>query len=409
MRKWVVLAISFLLFIPFININSKNVSTATNAGGIFYVGGDGEGNYTNIQDAINEAQDGCIIYVYPKEYKESIVVDKSISLIGIIEDGEKPVINGSMNEEEKVVIIEANNCTFKNFVVMYGRGVVIKNSNYCLIENNEILRANPLENSTRYAALEIRNTQNCEIINNTVKESGEIGISLWKSSSVKAIHNQVSYNDDVGINIDICSNCVISYNNITKNQDGINLGLTENSTISFNNVYYNYQYGIIVYDLSNVTISNNSIHHHSYGGVVLWDSSYCTISENEIYGNLWGICVVGSMRIPWSENKENRVIKNNISQNEVGIYLELGRKNYFIMNNLIDNGKNAWFRQSFWLWDRNPLFPLHNTWLSNYWSDWKVPLPKPITGHLWFVTNLFLLDLPWFYLDWRPAMQPYEI
>ena len=78
MRKWVALAISFLLFIPFININSKNISTTTNSGNILYVGGDGEGNYTSIQDTINDAKNGYTIYVYPKEYKESIVVDKSI-------------------------------------------------------------------------------------------------------------------------------------------------------------------------------------------------------------------------------------------------------------------------------------------------------------------------------------------
>jgi len=64
MRKWIALAIAFLLFVPFININSKHVSTATKVGNILYVGGDGEGNYTNIQDAINDAKDGDTIFVY---------------------------------------------------------------------------------------------------------------------------------------------------------------------------------------------------------------------------------------------------------------------------------------------------------------------------------------------------------
>ncbi|MCD6447958.1 MAG: hypothetical protein J7L58_02790 [Thermoplasmata archaeon] len=111
MRKWVALAISFLLFIPFANINSKNVLTATNSGSILYVGGDGEGNYSSIQDAINAAKDGYIIYVYPKEYKESIVINKSISLIGIIENGEKPIINGG--GRKFAVSIVADECFLK--------------------------------------------------------------------------------------------------------------------------------------------------------------------------------------------------------------------------------------------------------------------------------------------------------
>jgi len=379
------------------------------SGNILYVGGNGEGNYSSIQDAINDAKDGCIIYVYPKEYKESIVVDKSISLIGIIEDGEKPVINGSMNEEEKVVIIEANNCTFKNFVVMYGRGIVVKNSTYCFIENNEVLKAKPRSDAIKYAALEIRNSHNCEIVNNTVRDSTDIGLSVWQSSFINVYHNHVYGNKGNGIEIGDSFLCTISFNNITDNLDGIEGYWMENCTISFNNVYYNSQYGMSIGISRNLSISNNSIHHHDYAGILLTDSSYCTISGNDIYENSWGIYVSGNIRIPSTKNKENVVIKNNIHHNGVGIYLRLGRKNSFTMNNLIHNGKNAGFKQSFWLWDGNPLFPLHNTWLSNYWSDWKVPLPKPIKGHLWFVTNLFLLDLPWFYFDWRPAMQPYEI
>ena len=258
-------------------------------GNILYVGGSGKGNFTSIQAAIYAANDGDTIYVYPAYYNESIVIDKSISLIGIVENGEKPVIDGSINENKKVVTIEANNATFKNFIVMYGRGIRIKNSNNCKIENNEIIKAKPLINSTRYAALEIHKCYNCEIAHNSIKRSYGEGFSVWKSSFIFIYGNNISHsNNDKGLKIIDSSNCIISYNNLTKNQDGINIDGLKNSTISFNCIWYNDQYGIVVADSQGISISNNTIYHHSYGGKMLVDSSHCIVKGNEIYNNSWG-------------------------------------------------------------------------------------------------------------------------
>ena len=54
------------------------------SGTTLYVGGCGPGNYTTIQDAVNASVDGDAIFIYEKTpyYKENIIVNKSISLIG---------------------------------------------------------------------------------------------------------------------------------------------------------------------------------------------------------------------------------------------------------------------------------------------------------------------------------------
>jgi len=101
MNKITTLAIASLLFIPFASINGSNVSSIKNPNGnILYVGGSGPNNYTSIQSAINDASNGYTIYVYHGNYNESVVINKSISLIGIEQNGKKPVINGSINESE---------------------------------------------------------------------------------------------------------------------------------------------------------------------------------------------------------------------------------------------------------------------------------------------------------------------
>ena len=73
----------------------KQSTIATNDGNTLYVGGSGPGNYTKIQDAINDSSDGDTVYVYndSSPYYENLEVDKSISLIG--ENRNTTVIDGS--------------------------------------------------------------------------------------------------------------------------------------------------------------------------------------------------------------------------------------------------------------------------------------------------------------------------
>ncbi|GAG78228.1 unnamed protein product, partial [marine sediment metagenome] len=61
-------------------------------GNILYVGGDGSGNYTRIQDAVDDASDGDTVYVYNGTYYENVVVYKTIDLIG--ENRDTTVIDG---------------------------------------------------------------------------------------------------------------------------------------------------------------------------------------------------------------------------------------------------------------------------------------------------------------------------
>jgi len=87
-----------------IDINSTYDFVLTPLGKTLYVGGSGAGNYTRIQDAIDNASDGDTVFVYSRRYIENIVIEKSLSLIGISEefgsgnDSGKPVIDGNFSD-----------------------------------------------------------------------------------------------------------------------------------------------------------------------------------------------------------------------------------------------------------------------------------------------------------------------
>ena len=93
-----------------------------------YVGGSGPGNYTRIQDAINNASDGDTVFVYDDSspYYESICINKEIKVIG--EDKNSTTIDAQ--QLEYVVQITANNSsieqlTLRNTSNGYGKAIWI--------------------------------------------------------------------------------------------------------------------------------------------------------------------------------------------------------------------------------------------------------------------------------------------
>jgi parallel beta-helix repeat protein len=116
--------------IPLMDINSKR--------GILYVGGSGPGNYTHIQDAIDDASNGDTIFVYDllSPYTENLrIVGKSITLIG--EDKATTSIEGYDGND--TIFINANNVIITGFTISYSyTGIRLLESEDCTIYLNNI-------------------------------------------------------------------------------------------------------------------------------------------------------------------------------------------------------------------------------------------------------------------------------
>lgn len=97
-RKTVSVVICILLFSVFIGFYNVEKVSADDGNTTIYVDDEGDGDYTSIQDAVNNAVNGSTIYVYSGQYNESIVLSKKINLIGIeneLDSGDdtgKPII-----------------------------------------------------------------------------------------------------------------------------------------------------------------------------------------------------------------------------------------------------------------------------------------------------------------------------
>jgi parallel beta-helix repeat protein len=117
-------------------------------GSIFYVGGSGPGNYSRIQDAINDSHMGDTVYVYndSSPYYEHLVIQKSITLRG--EEETSTEINGSLLDTSlDTVNVTGDHVTISGFYItnnhgyyyqaaVKGIGSYLTISN-CIIQGNE--------------------------------------------------------------------------------------------------------------------------------------------------------------------------------------------------------------------------------------------------------------------------------
>ncbi len=104
-------------------------------GNTFYVGGDGPGNYTKIQDAINDSSDGDTVFVYNGTYYENIIVDKSINLYG---ENKHNCIIDSRELGEIILTINSSQVILDSFTIING-------SNYSFCLTSDGIKANSVD------------------------------------------------------------------------------------------------------------------------------------------------------------------------------------------------------------------------------------------------------------------------
>ena len=137
----VVIIVLLLLvnIIPSTAQDTKN-PLPTSGGKWWYVGGSGPGNYTRIQDAIDNASDGDTVFVYDdlSPYYHPIVIKKSICLMG--EDKDTTIIDMRKREIEAIKIdYPTNNVIITGFTIQnttWGGINVLDGCCYINISNN---------------------------------------------------------------------------------------------------------------------------------------------------------------------------------------------------------------------------------------------------------------------------------
>jgi parallel beta-helix repeat protein len=243
MKQWVAVVL-VLLFLGTSIISTTaqkdmKASQSPTKGMWLYVGGSGPGNYTRIQDAVDNATDGDTVFVYDDSspYRENIVINTSLSLIG--EDKATTIINGSINgsggyaNQTFGVVITAGNVTVRGFTIQSCNfsGIIIES------KNNKITDTILLDNFYGVTT----NSENTITDNLLVRDQIGICVSSGGNNSVRG--NVVSQ-ARIGILVMLSMNDNVSNNVISQNYDSVLIIGSYNTLLYRNNISFNSDIGV---------------------------------------------------------------------------------------------------------------------------------------------------------------------
>ncbi len=255
------------------------------------MGGSGPGNYSSIQEAIDDADDGDIVFVYDDSspYYENIVVYKSISLIG--ENRTTTIIDAS--NIGTVVNITANWVNISGFTIRksgnisYASGIKVYSHNNTIKQN--LIVGNRLGIYFGWYA----NFDNNRVLNNTIKSNTNYGIYAtpqpfsYRCKNLTIVGNEITYNGGAGIWMFLCTYSNISYNVLSNNEEGLNMQWQSNNSLIANNIITdNRFYGFWLVYTYRCTVRNNYFENNGWEAICIYQhEEYPEPSNHSIYHN----------------------------------------------------------------------------------------------------------------------------
>jgi len=330
--------------------SSPSPSDERRSRGTIIVNASGEGDYTHIQWAVDNASDGDTIYVEAGAYYENVLINKTLNLTGA--GSENTTIDGRGIQD--VLEITANWVNVSGFSIInrgsWNAGIKVFNAQHGRIENN-----------------------NCSRNLN--------GIFLESSNNIIISNNRAFFNFYYGIYLLNSVSNIINNNTCAFDGNGIFLQTSDNNLISNNTIQFNNYSGIYIYDSDSNTIENNICNSNENGIDIYYNSIANTVNDNNCSENVYNYYFfepymnflemtdnyANGIPILYLINASNLIIEEPVSmiilidcdnvtveglsfQNNVyGIYSYRGKDNRFLNNSILgtstgiklrDSGKN---------------------------------------------------------------------
>ncbi|MCU0850120.1 MAG: pectinesterase family protein [Candidatus Thermoplasmatota archaeon] len=337
-------------------------------GNWLYVGGAGPGNYTKIQDAIDNASTGDTIYVYQGTYHEALIIDTwSLTIIG--ENRDTTIIE--TNTSEDTITIKKSDISIHGFTIIgEDSGIYVRGELFSItISDNNIMQC--------YRGVEFQyDWDNFQIIlENNNFYLNHCGIYLFGDLWPITIRNNLF--DENFNGMEVGGTFLVIENNTFKNSQGSGLVLYGRESNIQGNVFLENGYGL------------------SGGG------EKHTITGNLFLDNRVGLSLGGST---------HQITGNLFKNNSFGVAIT-GFATTVSQNNFIQNEKDAWFAEE----NRSH----GNIWDNNYWTDSLHLLSRTlIFGKIHTHIKKFLqfnpyettyFWMPWINVDANPAKDPFPI
>ena len=306
--------------------------------------------YSKIRYAIENATIGYTIRIFAGTYRENLIVNTFVSIIG--NGSEDTIIDGDPSGTGILILmggVHFEGFTITNFsigisvrsngttidscrIFANGRGIEIEDSSHCTIQNNQIIRngrgiglesshenlitGNTFESNWGTRSLTgpatlLSFSHGNELLNNTFRKNGN-AITIEESNDSIIAGNEMDGNYHGAINVESSNRTIIRENVIINNHwnvggRGIELRRSNGSSVLDNEIISNGG-GIYLYDSHLNILVGNTIQNNKHTGISLDTSSNNTIENNSISSNQNGIMM-------YARSDLNIIISNTIAGN----------------------------------------------------------------------------------------------
>jgi len=322
----------------------------------------GNGDYINIQDAIDNAIDGESILINAGNYSEQLKIYKKIQIRGAGTD-----ISIIRIEKGNIIEIMSDNVSLRD-LSLYGGGDAYGNSGI-VIQKSENVTISDININSSGRGIFLDDSSNIMINNCSLYSKNASGIFLYRSENIWIDDCNISKNRDYGIDVSDSISTIITCNEITNNgASGIALTYSDMNEISRNIIENNDNAGIFHFMSKYNVFNDNSLKNDSFlifgDELIHWNSN--TISKSNlvndkpllflkdrnnitiepnigqlILANCSNVDVVGlnisnttwAAVIAFSENC--RIFDNFFSNGKQSIYMQKAKNNYVFNNTII--------------------------------------------------------------------------
>jgi len=313
-------------------------------------------DYLTIQEAVDAADPGDTIEVWPGVYSESVFVWKSLAIIGQAKS--TTIVDGSGGgyafwlDTDGVTIrgFTVRDCSNYGVIAYYSGshtidGNIFTNNVYGVYLSYSPSANNVINNSffnNDLRGINIASSNENTISDNYISES-TYGIKLSGESQFNSITNNTIIGASHGIYLGFSPNNDVDQNSIISEITGIALFNSDYTNIR-NNTLSECAYGIEIYNSMHTTSSGNIAVQNGYGVYLVYANTN-TIDSNSVSNNDWGIYLYDS--------DSNMIIQNTFSFNAYGIDITVySTGNTIAWNNILNNtmqmhqdstsGANTW-------------------------------------------------------------------
>jgi parallel beta-helix repeat protein len=288
------------------------------------------GDYVTITDALKAVKPGTRILVRPGMYREGIVIDKTVAIIG---DGERSdiVIEAS---GKHTVSFQADNGRISNLTLRQAGGgdwygVDIAQGRPTL-EDCDI-------SSQSLACVAIHGSADPILRRNRIHDGKKSGVVVYDNGKGTLEDNEIFANALAGVEIKTGGNPTLRRNRIHDGKaSGVIVYENGQGTLEDNEIFANAFSGVQIKEGGNATLRRNRIHDGKASGVYVHTNGQGILEDNEIFAN-----ALSGVDIRTGGNptlRRNRISKN--SSNGIQVWDKGG--GIFEDNDLRGNTRGAW-------------------------------------------------------------------